>query len=452
MATGVQTSGTVVVSDVLDSAPFSRFHFSLILLCTLVAIVDGFDTTSLAVIAPTIAHDWGLSLPSFAPALSASLVGMALGGAIGGMLGDRFGRRPIMILMFSIVTLGTLASGFVENIIQLEVLRLLTGFGIGGTIPLGAALVAEYMPKKLRSFLLVVMFSGHALGGTLAGLAAPALINNFGWHSVFIVGGIVPAALVVALLFLLPESARYLTTRGDPAARVRAIGLLKRANPAASIAGNAEIVTGEQVITRGTVRDLFAANRASQTIFLWITFFATQFVLFGLASWLTSLLTQAGHSQDVGAYAQMLHNLGGVFGSLAFGLLSDRLSARPVLIGVNVGAILFIAGLGAFAASEFSLWMALFSGVFVLAAQLCLNAYTTGLYPTALRATGVGWALSFGRLGSITSPLVAGALMARGWTPSSLFYAIAAVPLISIVALTFIRGERYETDGINSAH
>jgi MFS family permease len=200
------------------------------------------------------------------------------------------------------------------------------------------------------------------------------------------------------------------------------------------------------------VRDLFAANRASQTIFLWITFFATQFVLFGLASWLTSLLTQAGHSQDVGAYAQMLHNLGGVFGSLAFGLLSDRLSARPVLIGVNVGAILFIAGLGAFAASEFSLWMALFSGVFVLAAQLCLNAYTTGLYPTALRATGVGWALSFGRLGSITSPLVAGALMARGWTPSSLFYAIAAVPLISIVALTFIRGERYETDGVNSAH
>ena len=109
MATGVQTNGAVVVSDVLDSAPFSRFHFSLILLCTLVAIVDGFDTTSLAVIAPTIAHDWGLSLPSFAPALSASLVGMALGGAIGGMLGDRFGRRPIMILMFSIVTLATLA-------------------------------------------------------------------------------------------------------------------------------------------------------------------------------------------------------------------------------------------------------------------------------------------------------------------------------------------------------
>jgi AAHS family 4-hydroxybenzoate transporter-like MFS transporter len=88
----------------------------------------------------------------------------------------------------------------------------------------------------------------------------------------------------------------------------------------------------------------------------------------------------------------------------------------------------------------------------VLAAQLCLNAYTTGLYPTALRATGVGWALSFGRLGSIISPLVAGALMARGWTPSSLFYAIAVVPLISIVALSFVRGERYETDGVSSAH
>ena len=83
-------------------------------------------------------------------------------------------------------------------------------------------------------YLLVVMFSGHALGGTLAGLAAPALINNFGWHSVFIVGGIVPAALVVALLFLLPESARYLTTRGNSAARLRAISLLKRANPTAS--------------------------------------------------------------------------------------------------------------------------------------------------------------------------------------------------------------------------
>ena len=452
MAAEERTKGVVVVSEVLDDARFSRFHLILILLCTLIAIADGFDTTALAVIAPTIAKGWGLGLPSFAPALSASLVGMALGGATGGMLGDRFGRRPIIILMFSIVTVATLASGFAVNISQLEALRLLTGFGIGGTIPLGAALVAEYMPKKLRSFLLVVMFSGHALGGTLAGLTAPVLIHNFGWHGVFIAGGVVPAVLVVALLVFLPESARYLTNRGGADARLRAMGLLKRANPAVRLDPDAEIVTGEQVAARGSVRDLFAPNRASQTIFLWITFFATQFVLFGLASWLTGLLTQAGHSQDVGAYAQMLHNLGGVFGSLAFGLLSDRLSARPVLIGVNFGAIVFIACLGAFAASPFSLWMAMFSGIFVLAAQLCLNAYTTGLYPTALRATGVGWALGFGRLGSITSPLVAGALMAQGWTPSSLFYAIAAVPLISIVALTFIRGERYETDGASAAH
>jgi AAHS family 4-hydroxybenzoate transporter-like MFS transporter len=148
----------------------------------------------------------------------------------------------------------------------------------------------------------------------------------------------------------------------------------------------------------------------------------------------------------------MLHNLGGVFGSLAFGLLSDRLSARPVLIAVNFGSIVFIAGLGMFAASDFVLLMALFSGVFVLAAQLCLNAYTTGLYPTPLRATGVGWALSFGRLGSIISPLVTGALMARDWTPSSLFFAIAAVPMISIVALTFFKGARHETDGSIGAH
>ncbi|WP_168454903.1 MFS transporter [Sphingopyxis microcysteis] len=452
MASNKDERPMIAVSDVLDNAPFSAFHFGLILLCTLVAIVDGFDTTALGVIAPTVARDWGLSLPTFAPALAASLVGMALGGAIGGMLGDRFGRRPVMIIMFVIVTLATLASAFAKNIQQLEALRLLTGLGIGGTIPLGAALVAEYMPKRHRSFLLVVMFSGHALGGTLAGLLAPFLINNFGWRSVFFAGGIAPAILVFALLALLPESARYLTAQGTTAARARAIGLLTKANATARVTAGAQLTTGEQAVARGSVADLFKANRGSQTVFLWITFFATQFVLFALASWLTSLLTQAGHSQDTGAYAQMLHNLGGVFGSLAFGLLSDRLSARPVLIAVNFGSIVFIAGLGMFAASDFALLMALVSGVFVLAAQLCLNAYTTGLYPTPLRATGVGWALSFGRLGSILSPLVTGALMARDWTPSSLFFAIAAVPLISIVALTFVRGERHETSDVIAGH
>lgn len=452
MATNSGDGRVIVVSEVLDGARFSGFHFSLIVLCTLVAIVDGFDTTALGVIAPTVSRDWGLSLPTLAPALSASLVGMALGGAIGGMLGDRFGRRPTMVAMFLIVMLATLASGFAQDIRELEILRLLTGFGIGGTIPLGAALVAEYMPSKLRSFLLVIMFSGHALGGTLAGLLAPALIHNFGWQGVFFVGGIAPAVLVVALLFLLPESARYLTARGTSEARMRAIALLNRANPAAGVAADAQVETGEQTVAKGSVADLFRASRASQTIFLWITFFATQFVLFALSSWLTGLLTQAGHSQDMASYAQMLHNLGGVFGSLAFGLLSDRLSARSVLIGVNIGSMVFVAGLGAFAASPLALGMALVSGVFVLAAQLCLNAYTTGLYPTALRATGIGWALSFGRLGSITSPLVTGALMARGWSPGSLFYVIAAVPLVSIVALTFIRGQRYETDGAGPVH
>ena len=452
MTSKAQRSDVAVVSDILDNAQFSHFHLILILLCTLVAIVDGFDTTAMAVIAPTVAQDWGLSLPSFAPALSASLVGMAFGGAIGGILGDRYGRRPVMISMFSVVTIASLASGFARNIFELEVLRLLTGFGIGGTIPLGAALVAEYMPKKMRSFLLVVMFSGHALGGTLAGLAAPALIDGFGWQGVFFAGGVAPAILVVTLLISLPESARFLTNRGDDVSRAKAIALLGKANRDCQIANDAKVVTGEQEAERGSVRDLFKGSRAGQTILLWITFFATQFVLFGLGSWLTGVLTEAGHSQAQGAYAQMLHNLGGVFGSLAFGLLSDRLSARPVLIAVNFGSIIFIAGLGMFAASDFVLLMALFSGVFVLAAQLCLNAYTTGLYPTPLRATGVGWALSFGRLGSILSPLVTGALMARDWTPSSLFFAIAAVPLISIVALMFIKGARHETDGGIGVH
>lgn len=452
MATNSDAGRVTVVSEVLDDAPFSGFHFSLILLCTLVAIVDGFDTTALGVIAPTVALDWGLSLPAFAPALSASLVGMALGGAVGGMLGDRLGRRPIMISMFLIVMAATFASGFAQDIQQLEILRLLTGFGIGGTIPLGAALVAEYMPKKRRSFLLVVMFSGHALGGTLAGLLAPVLIDTFGWQSVFFAGGIAPALLAVALFALLPESARFLTARGTDAARARAVRLLARANPAAGVAADAQLSTGEQRVARGSVADLFTAGRASQTIFLWLTFFATQFVLFALASWMTGLFTQAGHSQAVGAYAQMLHNLGGVVGSLVFGLVSDRLSARPVLIGVNVGSILFVAGLGAFAASPLALAMALASGVFVLAAQLCLNAYTTGLYPTELRATGVGWALSFGRLGSISSPLVTGALMAQGWAPGSLFFAIAAVPFVSIAALALMRAERYATHGEGPAH
>ena len=383
----------------------SVLQWRTLVLCTLVAVIDGFDVSAMAVATPAVAHAWRAPLSLFGPALSASLLGLALGGAAGGPLGDRYGRRRILLVLFLIGLIATTFTGLAPQITPLTVGRFFTGLALGGTIPLGAAITAEFMPASRRRFLLVVMFTGHPLGGALAGIAAPSLIDAWGWPAVFFTGGLLPALLFFGLLAWLPESRECADQR--------------KAAPLSSQS------------PKDSVQELLGPGRLSATLILWALFFATQFQLFFLASWLPSLLTQMGQSLARSSYAETTFELGGLAGALALGRYTNpKAPTRLLVVSYLVGAaavvvIPLVAGITLMLFTVSAL-----AGVGALASQLCLNAITTERYPSWIRATGLGWALSVGRIGSIVSPLVAGYLLTQNWSAASILTAAAGPPLL----------------------
>src|SRR5688572_24616568 len=205
---------TMTVNDVIDSRPVSRFQGMTILLCGLVLLLDGFDTQAMGFLVPPIAEELGIPLPAF---------GLVLGAMGSGPIADRWGRKWAIIISSLVFGSFSLVTPQADTVGELVALRFLTGLGLGGAMPNVVALASEYAPKRLQPILVTLIFVGMGGGAVLASLVGGALIPIWGWRSVFYVGGILPIALALMLVKLLPESVRFLTVRGGDPRRVRAI-------------------------------------------------------------------------------------------------------------------------------------------------------------------------------------------------------------------------------------
>ena len=205
---------TVDIADILDRSNVSAFQIGIFILCGLCLIMDGFDVQALGPVAPAIIKDWHVSAGEMGLAISAALVGILVGSILFSMIADRIGRRPVLIfatLFFAVVTLMTAR---VHTIGELRTIRFLAGMGLGGIMPNSVALVGEYSPRRLRVLLMIVVTNGFNVGAAIAGLISAWMIPAFGWRSVFIVGGAIPAVIGVLMLAFLPESLQFLALRG----------------------------------------------------------------------------------------------------------------------------------------------------------------------------------------------------------------------------------------------
>ena len=191
--------------------------------------MDGFDTAIIGFIASDLVQEWGVEKSALGPVMSAALVGLAVGALTAGPLADRIGRKKVLIM--SIVVFGgfSLLTAFATSLNQLTLLRFLTGLGLGAAMPNAATLMSEYAPERRRALLVNLMFVGFPMGSSLGGFLSAWMIPHYGWQSVLVLGGVMPLLLAVALIFLLPESARYLVVKQQPAQRIAAI--LKRIAP-----------------------------------------------------------------------------------------------------------------------------------------------------------------------------------------------------------------------------
>src|SRR5262245_10370500 len=196
----------VDVSEVLDNHKISPFQVGVFVLSGLCLILDGFDVQAMGYLAPAVIKEWKLAPAMMGPVISAALLGILVGSILFSTIADRIGRRPVLVfatLFFAVVTLITARA---NTIGELRFIRFIAGIGLGGIMPNAVALVGEYTPRRLRVLMMLVVTNGFNLGAVIGGLVSAWLVPNFGWRSVFYVGGVIPLAIGFIMLLALPES------------------------------------------------------------------------------------------------------------------------------------------------------------------------------------------------------------------------------------------------------
>lgn len=427
---------TASLREALEEGPMSRFQWIAVAVCVLLNVLDGFDVLVMAFTGTAVSKEWGLTGAGLGLLLSAGLVGMAVGSMFLAPFADRIGRRPMIITCLIIASTGMLLSAAAGSAVQLGLLRVLTGIGIGGILASSNVIASEYASRRWRGLAVSLNSTGYAIGATVGGLLAVLLIAEFGWRSVFLFGGLLTAVAIPLVLACVPESLDFLITR-------RPAGALDRANALARKVGQPALDRLPDPVTmqtRSGVRRLVEPGLRRATLLLWAMFFLVMAGFYFVSSWTPTLLVQAGLSASQGITGGTLLNLGGIFGATLLGALAARFALRSVLIGYLLATAAMLA---AFTAATSSLAAAFLLGavigVFINGCIAGLYAFTPVIYDAGVRVTGVGTAIGVGRIGAIVSPTAAGALLDLGWTPQHLYLAVGVLFVLTAALLLLLK-------------
>jgi len=423
------------VRRALAEGPLTRFQLAAISVCIGLNMLDGFDILAMSFSASGVKADWHLLDAQLGQLLSAGLVGMGLGSLLLGPCADRWGRRNVVLISIALAGVGMLGSAAARGFDDLRVLRVLTGLGIGGTIASAAVIVSEYAPDRWRRTALGAYATGYSIGATVGGALAAYAIPRYGWRSAFVIGGTMSLLLLPVAWRKLPESLDFLVTRRPASALQRVNALLatmRRPRVDAPPAATRE--TGTLPL-----RAQLALLLTPATLLVWAMFFCTMAGFYFIVSWTPRLLHAAGLSASQGLTGGVLLNLGGIIGCGGYAIAAARADAHRLLLAALVGSALLIIAFGlTMTRLDAALWTALLLGIISNAAMAGLYAVGPPLYPTAVRATGMGWAIGIGRFGAILSPFASGALSDQGWLPAQLYtlfsvpFAVAAVAMLVI--------------------
>jgi len=422
-----------------DEARFNRFHGLVLFWCALIIIFDGYDLAVAGVALPSIMKEMGVSPTNAGFMVSSALFGMMFGAIFLGTIADRIGRRRAIVICIALFSIFTAAAGLTHEPVSFSVMRFLAGLGIGGVMPNVVAQMTEYAPRRIRSTMVTLMFSGYAVGGMLAALLGKGLIEAYGWSSVFLAAGL-PVLLIPAILKSMPESMPFLikANRLDELQR-----LASRLDPTYRPgAGDTFALPREDKAVSAPIGQLFQEGRGFSTVMFWIAFFMCLFMVYALSSWLTRLMASAGYSLGSALTFVLVLNFGAMIGAVAGGWLADRFHIKYVLVGMYVLAAVSITLLGYGAPTELLFLLVGLAGASTIGTQIVTYAYVGQFYPMAVRATGIGWASGVGRSGAILAPIVIGSLVGLSLPLQQNFMAIAIPAVIAAVAVALIQHGR----------
>lgn len=427
------TNRTTDIQAFINEHPFSKFQWMILVLCFVTVAMDGFDTAIIGFIASDLVQEWGVEKSALGPVMSAALVGLAVGALTAGPMADRVGRKKVLIM--SIIVFGgfSLLTAFASTLNQLTALRFLTGLGLGAAMPNAATLMSEYAPERRRALMVNLMFVGFPIGSSMGGFVSAWLIPHYGWQSVLILGGVMPLALAIVLVFLLPESARYLVVKNKSQQQIGAI--LRRIAPVPEASHFVLHETG-QVKEKSALGVIFSPRYALGTIMLCLTYFMGLLIFYLLTSWLPLLIRETGATLSQASIITALFPLGGGIGVLVLGALMDKFNPNKVVAAGWLLTGIFVCLVG-FSTSSLVLMgvMVFIAGTIMNGAQSSMPALAAGFYPTQGRATGVAWMLGLGRFGGILGAFSGAFLMQAQLAFETIFTFLAIPALVSAFAL-----------------
>ncbi|WP_279482391.1 3-(3-hydroxy-phenyl)propionate transporter MhpT [Aureimonas sp. SK2] len=369
----------------------------------LAAIIEGFDLQAAGVAAPKLAPAFGLAPGQMGLFFSSATFGLVVGALAGGFIADRWGRRTGLVLSMIVFGLFSIGTAFSDTFEHLVIMRFLTGIGLGGALPNLIAIAAESVSPERRGRAVAIMYAGVPLGGALASLVALFGLHD-DWRSIFLIGGILPLLLAIPLQVWM---APFRVTR------------------------DAEVPMRRRDV-------LLSSGTLVQTLLLWTAFFFGLVVVYLLLNWLPQILVSLGFARESASMVQIVFNIGGSAGAILGGRLLD--GKRPALSAALcfVGLMLAISLLAIVPAGNIvaALAAGAFVGATVIGVQALLYGTAPQCYPREVRGVGVGLAVSVGRFGSISGPLVAGWLLASGMGPQQLLYAL--LPIAAICGTTTV--------------
>ncbi|MGN4152396.1 MFS transporter [Burkholderia gladioli] len=435
---------TLDIPALIDANPIGRFQLGVFVLAGAAMIIDGFDVQSMGFVAPELVRDWGIARVALGSVFSASLVGMLLGSLALSVLADRIGRRPVLVASMLFAGLCMLGTAHARTLAQLLALRALSGAGVGAIMGNAMALVSEYCPARRRASTMMLVSCGFTAGAVFGGLIAGWLIPLAGWRAVFLSGGLASLAIGLLMAAMLPESVQFLVLRGGRRERIaRLVKGIVPHEPGALLAEAHYLVRGAKP-AGAPVAELFRAGRARATLLLWGLNFANLLNLFFLSNWLPTIVSDLGQPRAVAIAIGTLLQVGGTLGTIGMGLLIDRAGYFRVLVPGFVAAALAILLIGQPGLPLPALFaVVLLGGICIVGGQPAINALTASVYPTRIRATGIGWGLGIGRAGSIVGPVAAGQL---GGSAHAMFAASALIALASC-AMTLVLARRRDGPG-----
>lgn len=415
-------------------------------------LFDGFDLTVYGTVLPGLAKGGSNALGWWATGINAgqpippavagqlgsyALIGVMIGSLFAGAIGDRIGRRKLIVAGIAWFSIGMFITAFAQSIAFFGVVRLLTGLGLGALLATAGATMAEFAPAGKRNFYNAVVYSGIPAGGVLAALLGLALLAHIGWRGLFMIGASPILFLLPMALAKLPESPRWLVSRGrlDEAVEIsRRTGIPLSEHQQFGGVPVAEDLHLEQ---KTGFAGIFSGTYLAGTLFLGFMSFSGLLLTYGLNTWLPVIM--GGHLQGAGMGADaakqyglvflLLLNGGAVVGGLIASRVADKAGPQRVIITTFVLAALALTLMTFGFPVALLLAFIAVAGVGVLGTQVLIYGFTSNYYSTRVRAAGVAWCSGFGRLGGIFGPLIGGWLAAAGVAGETAFYVFAGVAL-----------------------